>query len=231
MTKRKICYVTFWSPWKSSGVKVWQHHDAVLKYLCKDYNAEIMVGIPPKGPSYLAEVIAGKKSRLMSSVASLPITFFDDTYKGDFDALLLEINELYSVPGFEEGSIKYSADYLATEIERMIIHAKDTGIPIIWYDPDLYLLEGSNGGVKTRDGGDVYSSFGKEMYDKYFHITKSTIMSSMKNHPVDTCVFVPFNVDPESLPTADHIKPKSEREFITRYVGNEFSFTFRIHIS
>lgn len=222
--KKKICYATYWSPWKSAGVKCWQHHDAVFKYLCKEYNAEIEVAIPPSGGSYLREVINGRKSRLMTSVAELPINFHWDVYDGDFDCLLLELNEIYPVArGSEgdEGSEVTPAQVIADGLEKLIKRAVDNNIPIVWYDADLFLLNGSNGGIASRVEGGPISNFGKDMYEKYFDNSKSTLISCMENHPLYGTVFVPFNVDPETIP--DRVKPMHERRCTTRYVGNNYS--------
>lgn len=216
-------YTTVWQPWKSAGIKTWLHNDAIFKYLRrrltkKGVDLNIHVLYPQQGLHYYKEVLEGKTSRMMNSVVEFSPIFYDEPYEGDLDAILIEFSTLKDIEMYDGRvyTVKDQMNYYINLINKMYEGNKH----IIWYDADAYLYLG---GITGR-----YSNHGYEIYKEVFRpdYENQTLITPMEDHPLKgefkNFLFVPFNIDKEKINDYDSIKKKSERGYISKYVGNNY---------
>lgn len=218
--KFNLMYVSTASFWKNACIKPYQHHDLILKYLNRILPLEIHIALPMSGDTYFKNYLkTGNKSRIMSTWRDLPFHVYPELYSGPIDGMLINGNGAtwdYTLPDGTFVSKKDAADYLV----KRALECRENGLPVILYDPDNF--------VSFIDGNEGTLGFGKEVnysyriYEALKDYDKFTLASPFEygttiQHPGE--IFIPFTLDKEvKVP----IKPLSEREYFTRYVGSNY---------
>lgn len=205
----KVGYYTTCSPFYGSKLAMWRHHDATFKRLCDEENVEFHVLLPVVGgQSHVDKLYQGNKGVLYPTLRDMNFTFHADMDDNiELDALYLDdIHTYFKITIGERTYLPEEQDaYLRRLIERMIAENK----PIIFSDTDGFCTE-----ILEDNKAEMM-----DLFNDYKGYHKLKVTSPFDNPIHDNFYLIPFEVDPA---TFQEIKPLSEREFLLRYVGNEY---------
>lgn len=209
----KVGYYATVSPFYSSKMALWRLHDASFQRLCDEYDVEWHVVMPVVGgQTFCDRLYNGDRSVLYPTIQSWKIVFHEDLDDNiELDALYLDDLHTYfktQVKG-KEFTVQQQKDYICRLIERMIRERK----PIIFSDTDGFTTEVLN---------DTPAHM-LELFQRYKDYDKLKVTSPFHNPVHKNFYLIPFEVDPDKL---QPIRPKSQREFLLRYVGIQY---YRTH--
>lgn len=209
-----LLFIATGSPWKNSLLKCWQHQDAVLKAFCDKHDTVIHIGIPIRGATYFEKLLEGKDSRVMTGWKRLPYRVYDHLYDGEYDGVVLELAAFFSDIELPGGQV-VDASEVNLYVANKCIEAMDADKPILMFDPDGYSIRGLSLKDKDNQLKHIFN-----MCKNYHKFTLVTPFEFGLGHEGVHEEFMPYNFDVDTLPT--EIVPMSQRQFITRYVGNNF---------
>lgn len=216
MNKFNILFLASGACWKNALWKNWQHQDAILKYACKELNGKITVGIPMNGSTYYQDLLKGKDARVQTGWKQMEVDFSPNLYKGEFDAIVLELaefwNDLEINPKTKE---VIKGEVINQYVEDTLRKAMEDKKPILLFDPDGFIQRSI-----LIPGNKNMTKWAYDICEGYEKLTVASPIENQFDLPCNQ-FFLPYNVDPESL--VDEINPKSRREFLTRYVGNNLN--------
>lgn len=212
----RLGYITFGTPWKSSAMKIWLHHDAVFGQLVKNHDVKVVNLAPPRGEQHFRKVLDGRDRVLMNSILELKVDWREhlDQTSDTLDGLFLELGhkfgDLEMINSSGESYILQGSlinDYILKLVESMMKANK----PIVLFDADTFAVSSTLQDKRFE----FLTPLVYEMVKDYEHFT---LMSPMKKHPSGG-EFVPFNFDSTR---AKKFVDKSSRQWFSTYVGNNY---------
>ena len=214
-----IVYISVGTFWKIAKLKTFEHNDVLFKDIAKKKDITVHIGLPMNGDTYLSKLLNGNDKMVTDTWKKIPYKIYDGFYKGEVDSVFINAFETYSDTRTPSGEIITSDDvinYICSTCDYCVANNK----PIVLYDPDNFI----NLNIKTKNNSE---SIPKLIYNKYkdynrFYLS-GPFMYGVYNDCVNDYTFIPFGLDKDDK---QEINPFSEREYVTRYVGNNY---FRDH--
>lgn len=216
-----LLYVSISSFWKTACIKPYLHHDIIFKYLNRMMPIDIHIALPMPGENYLRQYLeTGRDSRIMTSWKSLPFYVYPDLYTGQVDGMVINGSGTANEHVCADGTI-LPKELIADYIVNQALQCKQNGCPIILFDPDNFVcsLDGNSSGHRWINDRTNYTA---RVYDLCKDYEKFTLASPLEcgtdmHHPSE--IFIPYTLDKEiDVP----IKPLSERNYFTKYVGSNY---------
>lgn len=218
--KYKLGWLTSCSPLYVSKLPDWKHHDALLKYLVRDYNVEIHVPVPQAGaPEMMDKVYKGNTTPLYHTLRDLDIQFYPEMKPVWEVASVLDGLVLDGLALFQEIEVLCTGEKISPEtqyqyVDLLIENLLSCDKPVILVDNDK---------VCTRPFNEKEDNVLRKYYLTYKGYDKFYVFSpydqELDLRRPEFFKHVPFEVDPESLRS---ITPVEERDHILRYVGNNY---------
>lgn len=215
-----LLYISISSFWKTACIKPYLHHDLIFKYLNRLMPIDIHIGLPMPGDTYLRDYLeTGNKSRIMTSWKDLPFHLYPDLYYGDIDGMVINGSGTANDHVRADGTV-IDKEIVANYIVSRAIECMNNGLPVILFDPDNFIcsLDGK-GNHKWIKENTNYTARVYEALKDYDKFTLASPLESGTDAHHRSEIFVPYTIDKEiSVP----IKPLSERNYYTKYVGSNY---------
>ena len=222
MDNYNIVYVSIASFWKNSCIKPYLHHDVIFKYLNRIKPITIHIALPMPGSEYFKKLIdTGRDNRVLTSWRELPYKVHKSLYCGDMDCLFINGNGGFQGDVEDYNGEKFTPKQIADYIVNLALQCKINNLPVVLYDPDNFITfcDGKKkDNISTEETNYTYRVYQLlKDYDKL--ILASPFEFGLNSECKNKEIFVPFTLDKE---VCGDIKPLSEREFFTRYVGSNY---------
>jgi hypothetical protein len=182
---------------------------------------DIHIALPMPGTNYLCQYLeTGRDSRIMKSWKSLPFHVYPDLYTGEVDGMVINGSGTSNEHVCADGTV-LSKDIIADYIVNRALYCMMNNLPIILFDPDNFVCSLDGDSSKHRWIKDK-TNYTARVYELCKDYEKFTLASPMESgtdvhHPSE--IFVPYTLDKEiNVP----IKPLSERQYFTKYVGSNY---------
>lgn len=206
----KLGYYNTCSPFRGSRIAFWRHHDAVFSKLCKDDDLEIHVILPVVGGSQYVEKLyrKGDKGVLYPTLRDMTIIFHEvPNIDLELDALYLDDIHTYQEVKIADTTCTVDGQrrFMTELIEKMISRNK----PIVFSDTDGFCTE-----ILEDTKAEMM-----DLFNTYKGYEKFKLTSPFHNPVHKNFYLIPFEVDPAKFQT---VQPLSERNYMLRYVGNEY---------
>ena len=210
-----LVYISQGTFWKNAKMKTFEHQDVLFKKINEIIPLEVHIGLPMYGDTYLRRLIYDNNDKMVMKTWRnyIPYKIYDGFYEGDKDCVFINGCETFNEVLTPKG-IKYSNEDMFNYIIEICNECKDNNKPIILYDPDDFIHQNF---LQNQ-------SISRIIYDNYKNYNKFYLMGPFYKGIESECkndyVFVPFGLDPDIV--SSEIKPKSERNYIVKYVGNNY---------
>lgn len=215
---KKIGYYSYYpNPWIGMARKMWEHHHHIFRIINSDIeDLEIHPMIRPKNKSKIRKLESGDTSVLVDGFQNIKFVFHEefDNYT-DYDALFLEPGRVFMMDEVFAHPDMVSINKHRSNIIHKIITCMNKGLPILWYDGDADLMT-------TYESG----NFAKQLFDdlhmnNYPNCTVIGPYEDCKNK-IKNFIFVPYNIDFNTLPGEFELLDASNRNILSTYFGSNY---------
>lgn len=216
-----VGWVTSTSPFYSSHLPDWKHHDVLLNELSSE-GVSIISPLPPIGtPAMVSRMMSGDKRVLYHTLRTVDLKFLTMPDLQEVSDTLVSL-VLDGVSEFQEvvvGTTVYDKEmqekYMHDLIEIMLSKKKN-----------VVLIDNDCVGSRTFLEGNILESYIKEFVGDPHLYVLSPYFQTIPGLSPDNFYHMYFEVDKDSLRP---INPLSKREYLLRYVGNNY-FKSRTHV-
>lgn len=208
-----LLYLSIGAFWRNSMFAFFRNHDILFKYTDKKLPLQIHLGIPMKGETFFKGLLEGDDRNVIKTWKCLNYKVYESLYEGTFDGLLINGSE-----DFWDITLPDETTLSGQDINKYVLNKCEEAMkdnkPVILYDTDGFILNM----VKSSDK----PSLSKRIYDLCKDYNKFTVQRPFEESLNLECreMFLPFTLDPETA--REDIVPYEEREYFTRYVGNNY---------
>lgn len=201
------------SPLYVSKLPDWHYRDCVYDKLVHEHDVVMHVPLPQAGDSKMMDrVYMGDTRPLYHTLRNLDIKFYPTIVEDiDFDGALLE--GLAFFQDVDALGVHYTSEQLEEAMFRMLDKLVSRNKPIVLLDNDYVCSKPFNGD----------SHFLEKVYHRYKKYDKLAVIAPMTQYLEPNVKFkrLPFPIDVSTI--RKDIKPVEYREYICRYLGNNYN--------